>query len=76
MCTPIEAILRSPAHTPVYSRPSCERGRAVTPASPSASTIARSIAATNAGHVAHAHDRVADELAGAVVGQLAAARAS
>ena len=46
---PIEAILRSPAHTPVYSRPSCERGRAVTPASASASTIAPSIVATNAG---------------------------
>jgi hypothetical protein len=46
---PIEAILRSSTHTPVYSRPSCERGRALTPASPSASTIAPSIAATNRG---------------------------
>ena len=42
--TPIEAILRSSTHTPVYCGPSWSRPRAAMPSSASASTIAASIA--------------------------------
>ena len=41
MCTPTDAILRSPTHTPTCLCPSLVA--ASTPASPSAATIARSI---------------------------------
>ena len=65
---------RSPTQTPV--RPSISR--ASTPTSPSASIIARSIARTYAWTSSGVgeprnHDRIADELAGPVVGDAAAA---
>jgi hypothetical protein len=41
-CTPIEAILRSSTHTPVYAGPSSERARATTPSSANAATTASS----------------------------------
>jgi hypothetical protein len=47
MCTPTEAILRSPTHTPTCLWPS--RVPASSPASPSAVTIARSIVRMNSG---------------------------
>ena len=72
MWTPTDAILRSPTHTPtcLWPRLVC----ASRPASASAATIERSIVRMYSGHAADAHDRVADELPGAVVGELAAAR--
>src|SRR3954452_21576588 len=47
-CTPIDAILRSSAQTPVKSAPSSVRTRTSTCSSASAVTIARSIVRTNA----------------------------
>ena len=46
--TPIDAILRSPTHTPVKSRPSSGRARAASPSSASAATMADSMVRTNA----------------------------
>ena len=59
-----------------HARRACGRAwcAASTPASPSAATIARSIVRMYSGTLRHVHDRVADELPGPVVGELAAAR--
>ena len=70
--TPIDAILRSPTQTPVNRCPSCGRDRAAD-ALVSERRHQRVLQQTHVRHhVVDAHDRVADELAGTVVGDLPA----
>ena len=69
-CTPIDAILRPPVHTPVGRSPPPCAAHALARERRDDRALER---AQVADHVADPHDRVADELARAVVGHAAAA---